>query len=184
MHTLAVIVPSLRRDSINRKLAEALAVLGRKLFSFDFVKLEDIPFFNEDLEKNLPPAVVAMKSVVAASDGVLIVTPEYNRSFPAVLKNALDWGSRPYGKGVWVGKCVASTGISPGPVGTAVCQSQLRALLAFLGARQMTSPEACLRYTPNLFTPDGGLAEEGTRAFLNTFLESFAAWVETAPGRP
>ncbi|MDR2055499.1 MAG: NAD(P)H-dependent oxidoreductase [Desulfovibrio sp.] len=177
MHKLAVIVPSLRKNSINRKLAEALAALGREQFSFEFVKLEALPFFNEDLENDLPAAVVEMKKTVAAADGVLIVTPEYNRSFPAVLKNALDWGSRPYGKGVWAGKRTASVGMSPGAVGTAVCQSQLRSVLGFLGAAQMTSPEICLLYTPDFFAADGSIATERTRAFLASFLAAFAAWI-------
>jgi chromate reductase len=176
MYKLAVIVPSLRKNSINRKLAEALAMLGRERFSFEFVKLGSIPFFNEDLENDLPDAVVEMKKIIAAADGVLIVTPEYNRSFPGILKNALDWGSRPYGKGVWIGKCAASVGMSPGSVGTAVCQSQLRSLLAFLGAVQMNRPEICLQYTPDFFAADGSIALERTRGFLASFLADFAAW--------
>jgi chromate reductase len=177
MYKLAVIVPSLRKNSLNRKLAEALATLGRERFIFEFVKLEGIPFFNEDLENDLPAAVAEMKKTVAAADGVLIVTPEYNRSFPAVLKNVLDWGSRPYGKGVWAGKCTASAGMSPGAVGTAVCQSQLRSLLSFLGALQMTRPEICLQYTPDFFAPDGSITAERTRTFLASFLAGFAGWI-------
>ncbi|MDR2744049.1 MAG: NAD(P)H-dependent oxidoreductase [Desulfovibrio sp.] len=177
MYRLAVIVPSLRKNSINRKLAEALTALGREQFRFDFVKLEGIPFFNEDLENDLPAAVVEMKKTVAAADGVLIVTPEYNRSFPAVLKNILDWGSRPYGKGVWAGKCAAAAGMSPGAAGTAVCQSQLRSVLGFLGAVQMTHPEICLQYTPDFFAADGSIATERTRGFLASFLAAFAVWI-------
>ncbi|MDR3357402.1 MAG: NAD(P)H-dependent oxidoreductase [Desulfovibrio sp.] len=177
MHKLAVIVPSLRKNSINRRLADALAALGREQFSFESVRLEGVPLFNEDMENDLPAEVEEMKKTVAAADGVLIVTPEYNRSFPAVLKNALDWGSRPYGKGVWTGKCMASVGMSPGAVGTAVCQSQLRSLLGFLGAVQMTRPEIYLQYTANFFAADGGIAAERTRTFLASFLADFAAWI-------
>ena len=177
MYRLAVIVPSLRKNSLNRKLAEALAILGREQFSFEFVKLEGIPLFNEDLENDLPAAVEEMKKTVAAADGVLIVTPEYNSSFPAVLKNILDWGSRPYGKSVWPGKCAVSAGMSPGAVGTAVCQSQLRSVLGFLGAVQMTSPEIYLRYTADFFAADGSIATERTRTFLSSFLADFAAWI-------
>ncbi|MDR1776790.1 MAG: NAD(P)H-dependent oxidoreductase [Desulfovibrio sp.] len=177
MYTLAVIVPSLRKNSLNRKLAEALEMLCREQFHFNFVNLHDIPFFNEDLENDLPASVTAMKKSVTDADGVLIVTPEYNRSFPAVLKNALDWGSRPYGKGVWTGKCVASLGMSPGAVGTAVCQAHLRSVLGFLGFVQMTRPEIYLQYTQDFFAQDGGIGTERTRSYLAAFLKEFHAWI-------
>jgi chromate reductase len=178
MYTLSVIVGSLRQASINKKLGLALAELGKNIFSFEFINLAGIPLYNEDLEKTLPSAVAAMKNAVRAADGVLIISPEYNRGIPGVLKNALDWGSRPYGKGCWTGKSVAVAGMSPGNVGTAVCQALLRGQLTFLGMTQMPAPEVCLKYTPDFFDADGNIAAEATRKFLNSFLTSFAEWIK------
>jgi chromate reductase, NAD(P)H dehydrogenase (quinone) len=123
---VAVVVGSNRRDSINRKLAQALAGLAEGRLAFHFVSIEDLPFYNQDLEGELPQSVVRFKSEIAAADAVLFVTPEHNRSVPAVLKNAIDWGARPYGQNSWSGKPAAITGTSPGALGTAVAQLHLR----------------------------------------------------------
>src|SRR5215472_5173114 len=130
---VAVIVGSNRRDSINRKLAQALARLGEGRLGFHFVAIEDLPLYNQDLEGELPPSVVRFKSEIAAADAVLFVTPEHNRSIPAVLKNAIDWGARPYGQNSWSGKPAAITGTSPGALGTAAAQLHLRQVLGTLG---------------------------------------------------
>jgi chromate reductase len=115
---------------------------------------------------------------VREADGVLIVSPEYNRAVPGVLKNALDWGSRPYGKGCWTGKSAAVAGMSPGNVGAAVCHTQLRSQLNFLGMAQMPAPEICLKYTPDFFDADGNIANSASRTFLGSFLNSFSVWIE------
>lgn len=178
MYKLAILVGSLRKGSFNKQLAHGLAELGSDVFKFDFLKLEDVPMFCEDLEQNLPASVQAMKKSIQEADGVLIVTPEYNRSMPALVKNALDWASRPYGANVWAGKPVAVAGMSPGAVGTAVCQSQLRSVLGFLGALQMTQPEIYLTYSQEFFDAKGKVANDGTRKFLHKFLQSFADWIK------
>jgi chromate reductase, NAD(P)H dehydrogenase (quinone) len=130
---VAVIVGSNRRDSINRKLAQALAKLGEGRLAFHFVAIEDLPLYSQDLEGELPSSVVRFKSEIAAADALLFVTPEHNRSIPAVLKNAIDWGARPYGQNSWSGKPAAITGTSPGALGTAVAQLHLRQVLGTLG---------------------------------------------------
>jgi chromate reductase len=178
MFNLAVLVGSLRKESLNKKLALALAELGKTDFKFDFIKINALPLFNEDLEHDLPGPVTDLIHTVKASDAVLILTPEYNRDIPGVLKNALDWGSRPYGKGCWIGKCVAITGMSPGNVGTAVCQTHLRSQLSVLGMLQMPAPEICLKYAPDFFEADGSIAAGPNRKFLGTFMTSFAEWIK------
>src|SRR6266478_7148922 len=130
---IAVIVGSNRRDSINRKLAQALAKLGAEKLAFHFVAIDDLPLYSQDLEGELPKSVVRFKSEIAAADALLFVAPEHNRSIPALLKNAIDWGSRPYGQNAWSGKPVAITGTSPGAIGAAMAQIHLRQVLWDLG---------------------------------------------------
>src|SRR5262245_1090547 len=119
---IAVVVGSTRRDSLNRKLAESLARLGAGKLEFSFVRIDDLPLYNQDLEAELPQSVLRFKTEVEAADGVLVVTPEHNRSLPAALKNAIDWGGRPYGQNSWAGKVVAIAGASPGAIGAALAQ--------------------------------------------------------------
>jgi chromate reductase len=174
---VAVLVGSLRRDSFNRKLALALAELGKDLLSLEIVPLAEIPLYNQDLDSDPPEAVLRLKRAVAESAGVLFVTPEYNRGVPAVLKNAVDWGSRPTGKGVWAGKPAATAGISPGAIGTAVAQSQLRPVLVMLGMRLMGQPEVYVSGGADYFDAAGAVAEEKNRKFLLGFLTRFARWI-------
>jgi len=138
---LAVIVGSNRRDSINRKLAHALARLGAGSFEASFPRIDDLPMFNQDLEGNLPAEVVRFKSELARADGVLIVTPEHDRSIPALLKNAVDWGARPYGKNSWAGKPAFITGTSPGAIGSAgiICARSWSGLVQHSSAAKPTS---------------------------------------------
>jgi chromate reductase len=171
---VAVIVGSNRRDSINRKLAQALARLGEGRLAFHFVAIEDLPLYNQDLEGELPQSVVRFKSEIAAADAVLFVTPEHNRSLPAVLKNAIDWGARPYGQNSWSGKPAAITGTSPGALGTAVAQLHLRQVLGTLGALVMGG-EAYISFKPGLVDSNGIIADETTRWFLKAFIDQFAA---------
>jgi chromate reductase len=174
---VAVIVGSNRRDSINQKLAEALAKLGQAKLDLVFVKIDDLPLYNQDLEAALPASVVRFKSEIAAADGVLFVTPEHNRSIPTVLKNAIDWGARPWGQNSWAGKPVAITGTSPGALGAAFAQQHLRQILgASLGALVMGG-EAYVSFKPGLLNDKGEITDESVRGFLQGFLDQVAAFV-------
>lgn len=174
---VAVVVGSNRRDSLNRKLAGALARLGEAKLSFTFVRIDDLPLYSQDLEPDLPASVVRFKSEIAAADALLFVTPEHSRSIPAALKNAIDWGGRPYGQNSWAGKPAAITGTSPGAIATALAQQHLRQILgSFLGVLVM-SGEAYITFKPGLVDDDGNVAEESTRAFLQAFVDQFAALV-------
>jgi len=175
-YKVAVIVGSNRRGSINRKLAEALVKLGTAGLAFSFVRIDDLPMYNPDLEVDRPAVVRRFTDEIAASDAVLFVMPEHNRSLPAVLKNAIDWGSKPADKNVWRDKPVAITGTTPGAIGTAVGQQHLRQVLGILGA-VVAGGEAYLTFKPDLIGPDGTIANEGTRAFLAAYLENFAGLV-------
>lgn len=176
MYKIALIVGSNRRNSINRKLAQALAKLGEGSFAFETVQIDDLPMYNEDLESDLPPSVRRFKAAVDDADALLVVTPEHNRSIPAVLKNAIDWGTRPYGQNVWDGKPAAIAGASPGAVGTAVAQQHLRQILGDLGAVVMGG-EAYIAFRPELLGEDGDLIDNSTRAFLGDYVDRFASLV-------
>jgi chromate reductase, NAD(P)H dehydrogenase (quinone) len=173
---IAVIVGSNRRDSINRKLAHALAKLGAGRFDATFVPIDDLPLYNQDIETPLPPAVARFKNEIAAADGVLIVTPEHNRSIPTVLKNAVDWGARPYGKNSWVGKPGFITGTSPGAIGSALAQQHLRSVMTGLGMI-LLGGEAYVTFKPNLIDEHGNIGDESTKAFLQDFVDRFATLV-------
>ena len=173
---IALIVGSNRRESINRKLAQALAKLGGDTFDFVFARIDDLPIYNQDDEGNLAPSVVRFKSELAAADGILIVTPEHSRSIPAVLKNAIDWGARPWGKNSWTGKTIAVTGTSQGAISTALAQQHLRQILGAQGA-VLAGGEVYLQFKPGLIDADDVVTDEGTRGFLKSFLDQFAALV-------
>jgi len=180
---LAVIVGSNRRESINRKLAHAFAKLGADKFDAHFVRIDDLPMFNQDLEGNLPAEVVSYKSELARADGVLIVTPEHDRSIPAVLKNAVDWGARPYGKNSWAGKPAFITGTSPGAIGSALAQQHLRSVMTGLGMI-LQGGEAYVTFKPNLVDDQGDVGDESTRRFLQGFLDQFASLVGRLSAQP
>lgn len=170
---IVVVVGSNRRKSINRKLAQALAKLGSDKFDTDFVRIDDLPMFNADHEQTPPPEVLRFKDQVARADGIIIVTPEHDRSIPAVLKNAIDWGARPYGKNSWAGKPTFITGTSPGAIGTAVAQQHLRAVMVSLGTF-LLGGEAYITFKPNLIDAEGNIGDESTRTFLQGFVDRFA----------
>lgn len=174
---LAVVVGSNRRDSINRKLALALAKLGADKFDANFVRIDHLPMFNQDLEGSLPPEVVRYKNELAQADGILIVTPEHDRSIPAVLKNAIDWGARPYGQNSWAGKPAFITGTSPGAIGSALAQQHLRSVMVSLGTF-LQGGEAYVTFKPNLIDEHDNIADESTRKFLQGFIDRFAFLVE------
>ncbi|MGF7161113.1 chromate reductase [Rhodoligotrophos appendicifer] len=178
MTNVAVFVGSLRKASINHKLALALAKLASPETQFRIVELGDVPMFNQDLEADLPAPVVRMKQEIASADGVLLVTPEYNRSFTPVLKNALDWGSRPYGHNIWKGKPVAMVGTSGSSVGTAAAQAALRPILPILHMHLLSQPEVYLVWKEGLVDADHTVTDEGTRKFLANFVEKFEGWAK------
>ena len=181
---VAVIVGSARRESINRKLAGALMQLGASGAEFSVVEIADLPMFNQDLESDLPAAVTRFKAALAAADAVLFVTPEHNRSIPALLKNAIDWGTRPRGHNNWAGKTVAITGTSQGAIATAVAQQHLRQIVGNLGA-VVAGGETYITFRPDLIDEAGGIADQSVRDFLQAFLDKFAVLAVTlAAARP
>lgn len=173
---LAVIVGSNRRESINRKLAEAIAKLGADAFEVQFVRIDDLPLFNQDLESDWPETAARLKREIEAADAILVVTPEHNRSIPAVLKNAIDWASRPHGKSSWKGKPVAVTGTSGGAIASAVAQQQLRMILTNL-AGFVVGGQVFVTYKPGLIDAAHDVTDEKTRTFLKDFIEGFAGIV-------
>jgi len=178
MSKIAVIVGSIRRDSINRKLAEALVKLAGPKLEFTHVQIDDLPLFSQDLEPNPPAAVTRIKGQIEAADGVLIVTPEYNRSIPGVLKNAIDWASRPYGKNSFSGKPTAGIGTSGGAIGTAVAQQHLRSILAYLNVTLMGQPEGYIQFKQGLVDAQHNVTDESVRKFLQSYVDAFTAWVD------
>ncbi len=180
---LAVIVGSNRRESINRRLAVALGELAKSQFEVAVVRIDDLPMYNQDHESKLPGEVVRFKNQIAGADGILIVTPEHNRSIPAVLKNAIDWGARPYGQNSWAGKPVMVTGTSPGALGTALGQQHVRHVVGVLGALVMGG-EAYITFKPGLLDAENRIADQGTRKFLQGFLDQFATLVARLSAQP
>ena len=179
MLKIAVIVGSLRENSFNRKLARALDKLQHPALQLSEIKIDDIPLYNQDLDNNLPASVVRLKKEITAADAVLFVTPEYNRSIPGVLKNIIDWGTRPYGKNVWAGKRMTAIGTSPGAIGTAVAQSHLRSIMVSIDARFFGQPEVYLVYKEGLIDDNYIVTVENTRKFLQEFLDRFAKELDT-----
>ncbi len=176
-YNVAVIVGSLRRDSLNKKLAAALAELAPPEFSFHILRIDDLPLYNQDDDADQAASVKRLKSEIASSRAVLFVTPEYNRSIPGVLKNAIDHASRPYGQSVWGGKPAGVIGVSVGAIGTAVAQQNLRNILAYLDAPTMGQPEAFIQAKEGLFEADGSIGA-GSRQFLQGWMDRYVAWVK------
>ena len=173
---IAVIVGSLREGSYNLQLAAALPRLAPDDFSFTRLPIDDLPLYNQDDDAHPAAPVVRFKERVAASNGVLFVTPEYNRSIPGVLKNAIDHASRPYGQSVWAGKPAGIVGVSPGKVGTANAQQHLRTILAYLDMPTLGQPEAFLQWTDGLVDEAGEIGR-ASRDFLQGWMDGFASWV-------
>jgi len=178
MFKIAVIVGSLRKESINKKLMHALDKLNHPKLKFNILDLTEVPLFNQDNENNLTDAVAHLKKEIHSSDGVLFVTPEYNRSIPGVLKNVIDWGTRPPGKNSWAKKPTAIIGTSEGAVATAVAQSHLRSILVAIDVILLGSPEVYLLYKKDLFDENYNITNETTKKFLLEFLGKFSDWVE------
>jgi chromate reductase len=179
-YKIAVLVGSLRKGSFSRKMAEALSALAPDTLSLQIVGIGELPLYNQDLDPDTPPPPwVSFRDAVRQTDGLLFVTPEYNRSVPGVLKNAIDVGSRPYGKSVWSGKPGAVISVSPGAIGGFGANHHLRQSLVFLDVPTMQQPEAYIGGAATLFDAQGGIANETSKTFLTRFMATFAAWVQT-----
>lgn len=172
---VAVIVGSLRRESINRLLAKAITQLAPPSLEFYHVALDNLPMYDGELEIKRPDAVIRFTADCARADALLIVMPEHNRSLPAVLKSAIDWGSKPIEKNVWRDKPIAITGTSPGSIGTAIGQQHLRQILSVLGA-SVLGGEAYISFKPDLISAMGEITDEGTRNFLQAYITRFASF--------
>jgi chromate reductase len=175
-YQIAVIVGSLRKASFNRQLAHALIKLAPAQVQFKEVAIGELPLYNQDADGHEVAVVQQFRDAIRSADAVLFVTPEYNRSMPGVLKNALDQGSRPYGHSVWDGKPAAVIGMSVGAIGTALAQQHLRNVLAYLNMPTLGQPEMFLQAKEGFFNADGSVGEQ-SRAFLQKFVELFTGWV-------
>jgi chromate reductase len=175
---IAVIVGSLRRDSINRQLANGLIKLAPAEFSFKQLEIGDLPLYNQDDDGNQAAAVRRLKGELTSASGLLFVTAEYNRSIPGVLKNALDHASRPYGQNAWAGKPAGIVGASLGTIGTAVAQQHLRTILAYLDVPTLGQPETFIQIRDEFLDDAGMIANENTRTFLQGWMDRYVAWVK------
>ena len=176
-YTIAVIVGSLRHDSFNRKLANAVVKLAPPEFSFKQVQIGDLPLYNQDDDTNQAASVKRLKGDIATAQGLLFVTPEYNRSVPGVLKNAIDHASRPFGQSAWTGKPAGVLGASPSATGTAMAQQHLRNILATLDVPTLCQPEAFIQVTDGLFDETGNIAT-GSKKFLQNWMDQYVAWIK------
>ena len=176
-YKVALVVGSLRKDSFNSKLAAALQSLAPEELTFERLQIDDLPLYNQDDDASPAPSVKRIKSQIAASQALLFVTPEYNRSIPGVLKNALDHASRPYGQNAWEGKPAGVMGISIGSIGTAVAQQHLRTILAYLDVPTLGQPEVFLQATDGFFDDKGGFGKDGTRKFLQDWMDRYVGWI-------
>jgi chromate reductase len=186
-YKIGYFVGSLATGSINRTLSQALIKLAPEDLEFTEIPIKDLPLYSYDYDADFPPEGRALKDAIAASDGILFVSPEYNRSIPGALKNAIDWGSRPWGTNSFARKPTGIIGASPGSIGTAVMQSSMRAVLSFLDAPQLNAPEAYVKFNPDAFGSDGEVKDEPTASFLRHYMEEYGAFVErvlaaNAPG--
>ncbi len=176
-YQIAVFVGSLRRDSFNRKLANAIVKLAPSDFTFKQVQISDLPLYNQDDDTNQAESVIRLKNEIRATQGLLFVTPEYNRSIPGVLKNVIDHASRPYGQSAWAGKPAGILGASPGTSGTAMAQQHLRNVLAFLDVTTLGQPEAFIQVKEGLFDEGGNIGVD-SKQFLQNWMDRYVVWVK------
>lgn len=172
------LIGSLSTESLNRRLARALVRLAPNRLEMMEIPIGGLPLYNRDQDQDFPPAARAFKEALAEVDAVLFVTPEYNRSIPGTLKNAIDWGSRPFGENSFTRKPAAMIGTSPGKIGTAVAQQHLRSILAHCNAPLMNSPEAYIQFEKGLVTDDGEVTVASTEKFLRSFMVAFQEFVD------
>ena len=176
-YQIAVIVGSLRKDSFNRKLASAVVKLAPSEFSFKQLQISDLPLYNQDDDTHQAEPVLRLKSEIASAQGILFVTPEYNRSIPGVLKNAIDHASRPYGQSAWAGKPAGILGASPGAAGTSMAQQHLRNILAVLNMPTLGQPEAFIQVKEGLFDEAGNISSDSLK-FMQRWMDQYIAWVK------
>ena len=181
-YRVAVLIGSLRKDSWNKKVAKAMMAMAGERLQLEILEIGDLPFYNEDLEHTAPAEWKRFRDQLRTFDGFLFFTPEYNRSVPAVLKNALDVGSRPYGQSSWNGKPGAVVSVSPGAIGGFGANHHLRQSLVFLNVPTMQQPEAYIGGVVNLFDEAGNLSNEDTKKFLADYLQAFTTWLENNSG--
>ncbi|QDY68798.1 NADPH-dependent FMN reductase [Qingshengfaniella alkalisoli] len=184
MAKIAVLVGSLRQDSINRKLAQAIDTLAGDRLEFDYVDLSQLPHYNEELWADAPRSVLDLKQKIDDTDGVLFVTPEFNRSYPGILKDAIDWATRPWGDNSWLNKPAAVIGTSPGAIGAAVGQRELKTIVSAVGTALMAQPEVYFQFKPELFDDTGAVVNPDTETFLNGWIDRFAEWINRTGVRP
>jgi NAD(P)H-dependent FMN reductase len=177
-YKIAVVVGSIRRDSFNKQLAHAVVALAPPDFSFEFLDIASLPLYSEDYDSDFPEAARTFKQKISAADGLLFVTPEYNRSIPGVLKNALDWGSRPWGQCAWSNKPAGVLGTSLGATGTALAQAHLRNVLAYLDVPVMGQPEMFIKHDVSRIDASGTIVNEATRKYLQNFVDKYVAWIQ------
>ena len=180
---IGYVIGSLRKDSHNRKLANALMKFGPADFNFKELRIGDLPLYDQDDDRSQAPEVQRLKSELRAVDAVIFFTAEYNRSIPGVLKNAIDHASRPYGQSAWAGKPAGIIGASIGAVGTAVAQSHLRTVLAYLDMPTLGQPEAYIQVKDGFFDDAGNFSSAETRKFLHSWMDKYAAWVKRLTGQ-
>lgn len=176
-YKVGYLIGSLATGSINRKLAKALVRLAPSELQMVEIPFKDLPLYSYDYDADFPAPARAFKEAIGAVDAVLFVTPEYNRSIPGGLKNAIDWASRPYGKNAFTRKPSAVIGTSPGAIGTAIAQQHLRSVLGFCNSPQMNAPEAYIQFRPGLITDDGNVTDESTRKFLQGYMAELHAFI-------
>jgi chromate reductase len=177
VHKVGYLIGSLARESINRKLAQALVRLAPAHLEMTEISFRELPLYSYDYDSDFPPAARTFKDELAAVEAVLFITPEYNRSIPGGLKNAIDWASRPYGQNSFARKPSAVIGASTGKIGTAIAQQSLRSVLSFCNSPQMNSPEAYIQFTPGLITGSGEVTVQSTEKFLRRYMEEYAAFI-------
>ena len=170
-------VGSLARDSLNRRLSRALVRLAPEDLQLQEIPIGDLPLYSYDYDADFPTVAMDFKAAISAVDAVLFITPEYNRDIPGGLKNAIDWASRPYGKNSFAQKPSAVIGASPGKIGTAVAQQNLRSILSYCNSPQMNAPEAYIQATPGMISVEGGVADETTEEFLRAWMEEFRLFI-------
>jgi Predicted flavoprotein len=179
---IAVLVGSLRADSFNRRLARAVEKLAPAEFAFSHIQINDLPLYSQDFDAAYPAAAARLKKDIESADGLLFVTPEYNRSIPGVLKNAIDIASRPWGTNSFAGKPAGVIGASIGATGSALAQQHLRNVLAYLGVPTLAQPEVFIHFKDDLIADDGTIRSEGTTKFLQGFVDHYVAWVRRFAG--
>ena len=177
-YSVGYFVGSLSSTSINRVLSRALIRLAPDDLAFSEIVIRNLPLYSPDYDARYPPEAVALKEAILGADAILFISPEYNRSIPGALKNAIDWASRPWGQNAFDNMPAAVIGASIGQIGTAMAQQSLRGVLSFCNARQMTAPEAYIQYSPEVFAEDGEVTNDSTREFLSNYMAEFRAYIE------